>query len=259
MGDTFLGGVKVRAPRAQAVSRIFDFGKKKPQKQKFSLTSVQNALSALMNENKPKNSSDNSQDTPNKPRSDNSSQSSEDRMRNLNRVLIRKLPKKKKEAAVVARRPPSQRAAAAAAKKAFEKIEELNIQPQSSRRTRKPRAAPLQQEVTMEIIKEEPTSRSVRVPKHPTRFPFEDDTIVKRNLSDVIAYPHKEDYVDSFTELFDIPLKKLEAMVNEHAFNKQEPLQGNEAKELILQLTDDLYFAIRDKLIRKLELRSRSL
>jgi len=253
MSDEVLGGVKVRAPRAQAVSRIFDFGKKKkPQKQKISLTSMQNALSALMND--AKNSSDNSQDTPNKPRSDNSSQSSEDRMRKLNAVLIKKLRKKE---AVVIRRQPSQRAAAAAAKKAFEKIEELK--PQSSKRTEKPRATPLNKKVKMEIINEEPTSRSVRVPKHPTRFPFDDDRIVKRNLSDVIAYPHKEDYVNKFTELFDKPLKDLEEKVNEHAMNKQEPLQGNEAKELILQLTDDLYFTIRDKLIRKLELRSRSL
>jgi phosphoribosyl-ATP pyrophosphohydrolase len=254
------GGVKRRAPRVQGVSRTFDFGRKdrsikKPHKQGFSLTSMQNALKALMNDTK--NSSDKSQDTPIRPRSDNSSQSSEDKIQRLDKDPVKKLPRIKKEAVGVPRRPPSQRAAAAAAKKALEKIEDTK-KPQPSRTTKKPRAAaPLQKVVKMEIIKEEPTSRSVRVSKHLP--PFDDDTIVKRNLSDVIEYPHKEDYANSFTELFEKPLQDILEKVKEHAFNKQEPLQGNQAQELILQLTDDLYFTIRDKLIRKLGLRSRSL
>lgn len=209
------------------------------------VTSLQHALMNVINNNdiKTNKSDDSSQYIPSPLRSSSSSKSSDDNaaITQTNKTLIKR--NRKRGIVIVGPRPPSQRAAAAAARKALKTIQELGNKKILQQGNKKPKG------------NEEGTTKPKgnRKPKGPGKLEkinkVDYDTIVKRNLSDVITYNNKEEYVEEFTDLFNKHIPLLKGFVHEHAMNKQRPLTDDDVSLTILQLTDDLYFTIRDKLI----------
>lgn len=154
--------------------------------------------------------------------------------------------KKPRRIATQPPRAPSIRAKIVAAKTAETKVKSVSTKPRAASKpkaTAKPRAAPKK---ILPVVKEE---EEEPVRRHPTRIPFDDDRIVKRNLSDVIAYKDKEEYVNAFTDLFEKHIPHLKSFIHEHAMNKMEA--PGDVGLTIVELTDDLYFEIRDKLLKK--------
>jgi hypothetical protein len=148
--------------------------------------------------------------------------------------------KKPRRIAVQPARAPSERAKTVAAKKAETKVKSVSTKPKAAS---KPKAAP---KPKLSVVKEE---EDEPVRRQPTRIPFDDDRIVNRNLSDVIEYKHKEEYVNAFTDLFEKHIPHLKSFIHEHAMNKMEA--PGDIGLTIVELTDDLYFTIRDKLLKK--------
>ena len=102
------------------------------------------------------------------------------------------------------------------------------------------------------VVKEEQSvRRKAAPPKHPALTAIDENTIVKRNLSDVITYEKKEEYVNKFTQLFKELLPRLRADIGDHSMNKMEDATSEKIGLTIVQLTDDLYFTIRDELINE--------
>lgn len=140
------------------------------------------------------------------------------------------IKKTRKKVPTQPRREPSIRAQTLAKKKIVAQVVSQPIM-QKKKKPIKPK---------LPVIKE----KTLSIPRQ-----VDYDTIVKRNLSDVISYDNKEEYVEEFTDLFNKHIPRLKAFVHEHAMNKQSPLTDDDVSLTILQLTDDLYFTIRDKLI----------
>jgi hypothetical protein len=154
--------------------------------------------------------------------------------------------KRQRRVIVQPARAPSERAKAVAAKKAETKVTSVSTKPKSASKPKpasKPKAAPKK---ILPVVKEE---EDEPVRRQPTRIPFDDDRIVNRNLSDVIEYKHKEEYVNAFTDLFEKHIPHLKSFIHEHAMNKMEA--PGDIGLTIVELTDDLYFTIRDKLLKK--------
>jgi hypothetical protein len=145
-----------------------------------------------------------------------------------------------------ARSQRSQTLAAKAAAKALE-IAAANGTKKAATRLKKPpnvRRLPV-------VKEEQPVRRKAAPPKHPALIAIDENTIVKRNLSDVITYENKEDYVNKFTQLFKDVIPHLREAIGDHSINKMEDATSEKIGLTIVQLTDDLYFTIRDKLINE--------
>lgn len=94
------------------------------------------------------------------------------------------------------------------------------------------------------------------VARHPVSSVYVDDNIIKRHTSQDISYGRKQDYIDEFNDLFRRYLPELKASIHNDAMNDGEHISDNTVAINIVQLTDDLYFTIRDELIKGVRSRS---
>ena len=157
-------------------------------------------------------------------------------------------------------RAPSQRSQALAAKAAAKSLEVAAAK--VAKATKAAASSAIKKAATrlkkptiarrLPVVKEEESvRRKTAPPKHPTLTSLDENTIVKRNLSDVINYEDKEDYVNSFIQLFNDYIPRLRDAIGDHSMNKMEDPTPEKIGLTIVQLTDDLYFTIRDKLINE--------
>jgi len=168
--------------------------------------------------------------------------------------------KKQRRVTVQPARAPSERAKAVAAKKAETKVKSVSTKPKSASKPKpasKQKAAPTQNLSVVKEEEEESVKPVRRVPKHPKRIPIESNHIVKRTTSETFNFEKikgYEEYMGKFNDLFNEARDHFGLNIRNHGPNEGFDINEKESSEMIVHITDQLYFKIRDKLIEKLEL-----